>query len=114
MNAGILGSGWAEFGYLGVIEQAGIVFGVSCLWDLYFMKRFGLLARVLLSAYFVGFFFNIVNGDLMFMLTGGGLIVAPIFVFFLFRSGEALASLTLRKDKLPPVKTQLQEQQNGI
>jgi hypothetical protein len=113
MNSGFLGSCWAELGYVGVMEGALIIFGVCFLWDVYFLRHRGVSARALLCAFFVGYSFNIVNISLLAMLLPGGLILAPIYTLFLFRSAAGPARFELRKQKLLPANAQLLDRKQG-
>lgn len=78
MNTGFMGACWAEMGYIGVIEGAVIIFGLSLFWDLVLIQGKWKGAHYLLAAYFLGRFMNIHNNELMYILLSGGLILAPI------------------------------------
>lgn len=79
MNTGVIGSGWADLGYLGVVQSVSLTLLPFLLWDLYFAGRVDRIYLVPLVAYFLGRIYNILNLGMGFMLIGGGAILAPIF-----------------------------------
>jgi len=87
MNSSILGDGWANYGFLGVFQCALILFGLLVFWDVYLKKRKSNLPLVPLVAFFLGRSYQISNGDLMFMMTKGGLVLAPLIYIYLARGG---------------------------
>lgn len=87
MNSSILGDGWANYGFLGVLQCAVILFGFFVFWDVYLKKKRSNLPLMPLVAFFLGRSYQISNGDLMFMITKGGVVLAPLIYMYLARGG---------------------------
>jgi hypothetical protein len=87
MNSSILGDGWANYGFLGVFQCGVVLFGLLLFWDVYLRKRKSNLPLIPLVAFFLGRSYQISNGDLMFMMTKGGLVLAPLIYIYLARGG---------------------------
>jgi len=117
MNTGFLGAGWAEFGYLGIAQSALLIFGSLLCWDIYFCKSRVKIPMPALLAFFLGKIWNIHNGDMMFMLLPGGIILGPAVYSLLFskerRVFQALPDrnhknlLPVQIGKLKPVASRL-------
>lgn len=99
MNTGLIGAGWAEQGYLGVLEETGIVFGVLFVWDQVLFNRRSHMLFVVLLPYFLGKIWNIQNSAMLLMLTAGGLILAPLLCLLLFKE-PLIQRDSEHKDKL--------------
>jgi hypothetical protein len=83
MNVNFVGAGWGEYGYIGVLEGALIVFGALYLWDRYLASRPSTVPTGVLIAFFLGRAWNIVNGDMPYMMLAGGFLAAPFSLLVL-------------------------------
>jgi hypothetical protein len=88
MNTGFLGDCWAQFGYIGVVEGALLIFGVFLFWDIYFLRRGFRIPVVALVAFFLSKPADMLEGGLLYMLIGHGSILAPICYLLLFEGGR--------------------------
>jgi hypothetical protein len=97
MNTGIVGNGWAQWGYIGVAQGVVIVFGILLFWDILFVRS-GIGARIPLAAliaFFAGNISDIFNVGMGNLLTSG-LVFGPIFYVMLFQSELAAAQAAMR------------------
>jgi hypothetical protein len=78
MDAGFIGDGWAQLGYVGVAESAAIIFGILLLFDIWALRRRRELPTVPLVAFLVGQTANIFEVGLMSALLAGGVLAGPI------------------------------------
>lgn len=103
MNTNIIGDGWANYGFVGVIECSIILFGILMFWDIHLKKNKPNLPIYPLIAFFIGRMFAIINGDLQFMLTRGGFVLAPLIYLYMAGntpSGQNQEEHLPRLDKL--------------
>lgn len=92
MNTGFVAAGWAELGYIGVIQVSVIVFGLLSFWDIQFYRMNRHIAIDVLLIFFIGRLWQINNGDMMFLLIPGGFVFAPLIYLFLTRRTVRLSA----------------------
>lgn len=79
MNSSILGEGWANFGYWGIIQQVLVVYGSLSLWDVILKTQSGYYRIIPLIAFFVGKLFNTLDNGMFGMLFNAGVFLGPLF-----------------------------------
>jgi hypothetical protein len=84
MDTGFVGDGWAQLGFLGILQGALIIFGMYLFWDLHFLRAKQFIPLYALIAYFIGNSSVLLETSLMSELLFGGAILAPIFYLALF------------------------------
>jgi len=83
-NNNILGSGWANFGFVGVAESAIVIFGVCFFWDRVLVRRQSPSRFVPLLAFVISkSLTDMTNSDFVTTLLSTGLIHAPVWFLIL-------------------------------
>ena len=84
MNTSILGDGWANYGYLGIIYSAFIMFGIFFFWDFFLEKKYPNLPKIPLLSYYIGNSIFIINTGAQTVLLAYGMAFIPAIYLMLY------------------------------